>query len=388
MKKALSLLLALCMVIGCLAGCGSTTEAPAETPAETPADSTTESTTDAAPEKYEGTNVFDAIAFAKEKYPNAKVIRYANQTSTATFTQLGGGIPALVLYLAIEVPYRTEGRYRIELYPDGTLAKSLSDVITGLTTGAFDMNCYSSGNFGEFTDAFAEINVPFFFGSIEEVHDVLSAGLLDDMYARAEEDISGILFNGVSILGMRNLNNTKHVVTTPADVEGLKLRIQNDPIQIAAFEALGATITSISYSELYTSIQQKVIDGEDNPFQNLVSDKLAEVLRYTSTTNHICGLQFQMISETFWNSLSAEDQAIIDEIITESNDYAYEVVSDLQEYYGNEINSMGCEVTYLTAEQIQAFKDVMDEKGVFDQCIELMGQERWDALNSYLESVK
>lgn len=340
-----------------------------------------------AEEAYSGENAFEACEWAADKYPDAKVVRYTNNTSTGTFETNGGAIPATVLYLAANLPVETDGRYRIELYADGMLAKTVDDVVSGLKSGAFEMNCLSIGNFGSYTNAFAEMNVPFLFSSDEEVKEVLASGLQNDMCGRAEADIDGVLFKGIAPFGFREMTNNKHEIVTPDDLNGLKMRILTDPLQVAAFETMGASVTNVTYSELYTALQQGVVDGEENPFQNLVVDKLCEVQDYCTLTNHLYQMSAQVISKSFWESLSDEDKEIFERLISEAEEAGFARVDELTEYYKEECLNAGMEIRELSEEELGVFQDMMVTE-VHPKAVESMGQERWDALMAYMEAAK
>lgn len=380
MKKHISLALTGILLISLMSGCGAVSSSSNV--------ATLNNSTSAAPsatiEAYNGENAFEACDWAAENFPNAKVIRYTNNTSSGTFYNNGGSIPAEALYLAVHLPLETDGRYRLELYADGQLAKTVDDIVSGLKSGAFEMNCLTSGNFASYTNAFAEINVPFMFNSQDQMMAALDAGLEQDMLNRAEADIDGILFTGVAPLGFRQLTNNVRSIQAPADVKGLKLRTMTDPIQVAAWEALGATVTSVTYSELYTALQQGVVDGEENPFQNLVVDKLGEVQKHCTVTNHLYSLSITVVSKSWFEKLPTEDQEIISRLMKESEQAGWARVSELTDYYRSECEKTGMEILELDTAQLDAFKTVMKES-VYNACVDSMGQDRWDALNNYVK---
>ena len=136
------------------------------------------------------------------------------------------------------------------------------------------------------------------------------------------------------------------------------------------------------YSELYTALQQGVCDGEENPLQNLVVDKLAEVQKYCSMTNHLYQMSAQVISQKFWDSLSAEDQELFERLIAEAEQAGFARVEELTEYYKEECQNSGMAIRVLTEEELSVFKTLMEEK-VYPKAAESMGQERWEKLLSY-----
>lgn len=375
MKKLVCMILSVLFLVSMLTACGGDSTPDSNTVDTPPA-------SDGGYEEFAGDNALDAVEWAQQNFPNATPIRYANNTSTAAYESNGGAIPAVCFYLAKELPIRTEGRYRLEIYADGILASGVDDVIAGLLEGTFEMNSLTAGNWASYTDAFAEVNVPFLFTSYEQANAVLSAGLLDDMYAKAEADITGVLFRGINSLGFRQLTNNSRIIDSPDDVKGLKLRTLSDTIQIAAWEALGASVVTLPYSELYAGLQQGVVDGEENPAQNLWNDKLYEVQKYCTVTNHLYSTSCQVISKSFYDSMSTEDQQILEELLVEAEQVGLARIQEMDDSFLENCKNAGMEITYLTDEQSQEFKDAMDK--VYDTCIETMGQERWDKLQEYL----
>lgn len=385
MRKNAKAILAVGMIVILLAGCGGGSKAGADG-GNTPQDSKSarQEAGGGSGDVYTGISAIEACDWAADKYPDAKVIRYTNNTSSNTFDTNGGAIPAMVLHLAKELPVRTDGRYRLELYADGTLAKTVDDIVSGLKSGAFEMNCLSIGNFGDYTNAFSEMNIPFFFSNEDQVRAVLESGLKQDMCSRAEGDIEGVIFKGIAPFGFRQMTNNKKEIVTPSDLKGLKMRILTDPLQVAAFETMGASVTNVTYSELYTALQQGVVDGEENPYQNLYVDKLCEVQKYCTETNHLFQMSVQVISKSFWDGLTPEDQELFETLIAEAEEKGYERVNELNQFYKDECEKTGMQVRILTDEELAVFKTMMEES-VHTKAIDIMGQERWDKLNQYMK---
>ena len=145
------------------------------------------------------------------------------------------------------------------------------------------------------------------------------------MIERAEAD-TGLHVMYVKDQSFRQVTTSGKEVVAPADFKGLKIRTQSDPIQMAAFEALGCAVTSIPFSELYTALQQKVIDAEENPWATIYSKQFYEVQKYAVQTNHIFTCVIMLMSPDFWNSLTPEDQQIFNEVFREAQLYNREIV--------------------------------------------------------------
>lgn len=186
------------------------------------------------------------------------VIRVNSAFNSATVDETANGIAALEF--VDRVAERTNGAYEIKLFMDSQLGGSTDQIVGGLQTGAFEMCTKAVGDFGEFTDAFMPFNFPYLYSSPEVVHAIIDGPVGDRIRQDCIDDI-GIRVLAFTELGYRHVTNSKHPIKTPDDMKGLKIRTMNDPYQIAAMEALGAAVTPMSYSEVFTSLQTKVIDG-------------------------------------------------------------------------------------------------------------------------------
>lgn len=172
------------------------------------------------------------------------VIRVNSAFNSATVDETANGKAALAFVDA--VAERTNGKYEIKLFMDSQLGGSTDQVVGGLQTGAFEMCTKAVGDFGEFTDAFMPFNFPYLFSSPEVVHAVIDGPVGDRIRQDCIDDV-GIRILAFTELGYRHVTNSKHPIKTPDDMKGLKIRTMNDPYQIAAMEALGASATPMSY---------------------------------------------------------------------------------------------------------------------------------------------
>lgn len=309
---------------------------------------------------------------------NATVIRLATTSPTSAYDDVSSGTAAVDRYFIENLPERTNGRYVIEYFPDGQLASSTTDIINGVKSGAFQMSTLSVANWGEYTDAFAETNVPFLFDSFETAASVLNSGLAEQMMSQAEKDV-GVKCLLMPTIGFRQITTKNTPIHVASDLKGIKLRVQSDPIQIASFEELGVSVTNVSYNELFSAMQQGLCDGQENPPTNIFNKKFYEVQKYLTRTNHSYSVSCFFINQEFWDSLPEEDQQIFMEIAKEAEEYSRERVIELDDYFYEQLEANGMEIIDPTEEELKTFSDAMVEK-VWPMCIEVMGQERWDNL--------
>lgn len=178
----------------------------------------------------------------------------------------------------------SKGRIEVQLFANSQLGDD-TKMMTALRAGTLEMTCPSTAPIAGIDKKWMVFDFPFLFPN-EEVADKVVDGpfgqkLLDSL---SNHGIKGIAFweNGY-----RQLTNSVREVKTPADVKGLKIRTMENPVHLAAFRALGANPTPMPFGELFTSLQQRTIDGQENPLTTIYLQKFYEVQKYTTLTNHL-----------------------------------------------------------------------------------------------------
>ena len=170
-------------------------------------------------------------------------------------------------------------------------------------------------------------------------------------------DQTGIRILGYLENGMRQLTNSKHPVTCPDDMKGLKIRVMESPMYIEMFTEMGASPTPMSFAELYTALQQKTVDGQDNSYTITCVNGLYEVQDYMTELGHNFDYTPFAMSNAFYESLPQDLQQIVDECAAEAVTYDRQICIDKEADYIKTIEDGGCQLTRLTDEQRQAFRD-------------------------------
>lgn len=314
------------------------------------------------------------------------VIRLASAAPASEFAN--GGITTLGVstnYFIDEIAQRTDGRITAKLFPDGQLAKSVDEHVGGLLNGAFDVVLLNNGSWADYTNAYAGLNVPYLYFTYESAWSTLDSEIGDSWRNKAKEDV-GVYPLAFFDIGFRQLTNSTHAIVVPDDLKGVKIRAMADNVQMACWEALGAAVTPVAYAELYTALQQKLVDAQENPPSNIVSSKLYELQAYMTITNHNFTASVVTAGPVFWEALSAEDQALIQEVFIEAQNYGREKTEAFAEEFIQEISDSGVEVTRLSAEQLQLFQD--KAKTVWPMIEEQVGAEEFKELTDYVNSVQ
>lgn len=310
-------------------------------------------------------------------------IRIASSSPTTEFD--GDGTTSLgisVNYFIKEIEARTNGRITVQLFPDGQIASSTQEYIGGLQNGAFDIGILNCGSWADYTPAFAGLNIPYLYFDYETAYAVLDSEIGDSWKARAEADTTCVILGYIDI-GFRQLTSNV-AVYSPADLKGVKIRTMPDPIQMACWEALGTAVTPVPYSELYTALQQKLVDAQENPPSNIVSSKVYELQKYMVMTNHNFTATIPAASPIFWNKLSAEDQTLIRDLMVEAQNKGREQTGKLAENFIKVVDDYAStEVIYLSNDQLLAFQE--KAKTVWPMIEKQMGPEAYNQLISFVE---
>jgi tripartite ATP-independent transporter DctP family solute receptor len=157
--------------------------------------------------------------------------------------------------------------------------------------------------------AFGVLNLPYLFTSRKQWYDLLDGPLGTDLLARLETH--GLVGLGYPENGIRHITNNIRPITKPEDVKGIKIRVMPSPVFIATFKALGGLPSAIPWAELYSALQQGVVDAQENPIVNIYGSKFYEVQKFLSLTGHTYDPNIYFINKKFFDALPKENQAVI-----------------------------------------------------------------------------
>ena len=203
----------------------------------------------------------------------------------------------------------TGGRYEVEIYGNNALGAE-GEFNEGVKMGTIE--CCITGNImGDQFPALYAADFPWLFDDVKEASKICNSDELQAAFQKAFDSCNMIL-KGNSINGNRCVSNNVHPINTLADLKGIKLRVPEAAHYIANFKALGATTVTMPLSEVFTALQQGTIEGQENPPTTLLTNGWYEVQPYLAMTNHQISTNFVVFNKDFYNSMSAEDQAVVD----------------------------------------------------------------------------
>ena len=304
-------------------------------------------------------------------------LRMASVVSQNELNERKTGMAAGLMTWIDTVQQESGGSITIDLYPDSQLASGTDAIVNGITSGAFEVAHFTTSNWGEYSNAFAELNVPYLFSNYDEVDKILEGDIGQQMKDRLEQDVSGIKPLTYLFIGFRNVTASKPVQTVD-DMKGLKIRTMNDKLQIAAMEAMGCAVTSVPISELYSALQTKMVDAEENPLSTIYSNKFYEVNPYCCLTNHSYTSTFVFMNKGAYEKLSDNQKAAVEKANEAALAASQEAAGSADEEYKKLLTDAGMTIYEPTAEEMKGFQDAASS--CWDQAKEIMGQERYDAL--------
>lgn len=224
------------------------------------------------------------------------------------------------------VEEKSGGELQVTIFPQGQLGGE-RDLAEGVRMGTIEIGSASPGNMSGFVPELELFGVPFLFKTRKQVYAALD-GEVGEYFNKILLD-KGFVNLGYWEVGFRNMTNNVRPVKTPEDMKGLKVRVQESKIKMELIKSLGAIPTPIPFGELYSALQQKVVDGQENPIATIYSMKFYEVQKYLSLTHHTYEPALVFANPKWFNGLSPEHQKVLREAAQEASAYQRAKLAEL-----------------------------------------------------------
>ena len=274
----------------------------------------------------------------------------------------------------------TQGKVKVEVYPNSQLYKDKEEM-EALQLGAVQMLAPSLAKFGPLgVKEFEVFDLPFIFNDYDDLHKVTKGpagkALLDKL---APKGILGLAYwdNGFKSFSANS------PMKTPADLKGKKLRIQNSKVLEEQMRTIKAIPQMLAFSEVYQALQTGVVDGAENPISNFYTQKMHEVQKYMTITDHGYLGYAVIVNKKFWDGLPADIRTQLETALVEATDYANTIAMDMNKKDLESVKASGkTAVTTLTPEERAAFKTAMVP--VHDKMASRIGKE---TIESFYQAV-
>ncbi|MBN2285116.1 MAG: DctP family TRAP transporter solute-binding subunit [Tissierellales bacterium] len=270
---------------------------------------------------------------------------------------------------------KTEGRYVVDFYPSDQLAAG--NIIKGLESvqmGATDIDMRSSIIYSTIDPKFSIPLMPWLIPSYEEADAALEGAGGEMLFDLLRQNGVEPLAFGES--GYRQITNSKTPIQSIADMNNLKIRVPSMKMFISLFTTLGADPTSINFGELFAALQQRTVDGQENPPDVIASAKIQEAQKYMTIWNASYDPIIMVASQSFWATLNETDQKIFADAAVEAMAYQKELARAKNEELVEEFKA-NMEIIELTPEQMAEFR--VAAQPVYDEYEELVGIEILEA---------
>jgi tripartite ATP-independent transporter DctP family solute receptor len=279
-----------------------------------------------------------------------KTIKFANQNA------VGRPIVQGMEKFKEIVEKQSGGKIKVNVFPGGALGSDQANV-SAIQGGALEMAAMNSGIFASQVKDFAVFDFPFMFASGKEADVVVDGAFGKKMHAKLEE--KGLVGLGYYELGFRHMSNSKRAINKVSDIDGLKLRVIPNPINVDWVKALGANPTPLPFPELYAALEQKAVDGQENPVATINGAKLYEVQKNLALTGHQYNPQSVVISKKFWDTLSAAEKKIVSDAVAESSKFQRSTARALETGTLEGLKKNGMAVTTLPDSEMAILREKM-----------------------------
>jgi TRAP-type transport system periplasmic protein len=254
------------------------------------------------------------------------------------------------------VEAKSGGKLKVNLFPAGQLGNDAFHV-SGMQGGTIEMHVLNSGIMAAQAKEFAVFDFPFIFASEAIADKVVDGPFGKKMHSKLEA--SGMVGLGYWELGFRNMTNSKRPLNKVEDIADLKIRVIPNPINLDWVRALGANPTPLPFPEVYGALENKAIDGQENPVPTIKGAKLFEVQKHLALTKHVYNPQSVLVSKKFWDTLSADEKKVLTDATAEAGLFQRQtnraaIGRDLED-----LKKSGMQVTEFSAAETAKFVDKM-----------------------------
>lgn len=274
---------------------------------------------------------------------------------------------------------KSGGKINIQVFPNeqlssGNQAKGIENVQMGIV----EASMHSSIIYSVLDPRFSAPSMPWLIPDFESV-DKAFAGKAGEMVKEIART-KGIEPIGFMENGFRQITNSVRAIHTPEDMKNMKIRVPSMKLYMDLFSDLGADPTAMNIGEVFTSLQQRTIDGQENPISVIHSRKFHEVQKYLTICNYSYDPYIVGVNRRFWDGLQQEAKDILLSTLEEASSYQVQLTRDTEKKQIEEIKASGTEVNFLTAEEITLFQE--NVKGIYEKYEPEYGKDLLDAFRN------
>ena len=257
-----------------------------------------------------------------------------------------------------EVDKLSGGRMKIRAFGAASLGSDVQ-MQQALIGGAQEMMVGSTATLVGITKEMALWDTPFLFNNVQEADAVLDGPVGTKVKTKLEE--KGLVGLVYWENGFRNLTNNKRAVAKLEDLDGIKLRVMQNNVFLDSFKTLGANAIPLPFSELFSALETKAVDGQENPFNTILSSKFSEVQKYLTVTNHVYSPWIVTVSKKFWDGLSPAEKKVLMDAAVKSRDFERKDTRDEAAKALADLKGKGMQINELSATEVGRMRDKLTQ---------------------------
>ena len=253
-----------------------------------------------------------------------------------------------------------------------------------LIGGAQEMMVGSTATLVGITKEMALWDTPFLISNAKEADALLDGPVGDKIRAKLQD--KGLVGLAYWENGFRNLTNSKRAINKVEDLEGIKLRVMQNNVFLNSFKTLGANAVPMAFSELFSALETNTVDGQENPFNTILSSKFYEVQKYMTVTNHVYSLWIVLVSKKWWDQLSKDEQKILSDAAKLSRDFERKDTRDEASRAVADLKAKGMQVNELPPAESARMRDKLTR--VYAQIGADIGMDLWNEAQAELVKIR
>lgn len=250
---------------------------------------------------------------------------------------------------------RSGGKLKVQEYPSNQLGNELQQQ-SALQGGVQEMSAPATTSLAGIVKEFGLIDFPFAVANYAQADALLDGPFGQALISKLPE--KGLVALGYWDLGFRNVTNSRRPITKPEDLEGVKIRVIPNPVFLETFKAFKANPVPMPFAELYGALESKAVDGQENPFSVILSNKFYEVNKYVSATNHVYAANIILVSKKFWDRLSPAEQKIMQDAANEARGYQRQVSRAAAQKAVAELKAKGMQYNEVSPAEQARMRDI------------------------------
>ena len=281
---------------------------------------------------------------------------------------------------AEEVAKASDGKLKVRTFGAASLGSD-DQMQSALIGGAQEMMVGSTATLVGITKEMAVWDTPFLFSSAEQADAVLDGPVGRQVMDKLEE--KGLVGLVYWENGFRNLTNNTRPISKLEDFSGVKLRVMPNPVFLDTFKLMGANAVPLPFSELFTALETKAVDGQENPFNTILSSKFYEVQKYLTVTNHVYSPWIVTVSKRWWDGLSQTEQNILMEAAKKARDFERQDTREEAARALAELKDKGMQINEVDPAEVQRMRE--QAAPAIQKVVDTVGQQLFDQVQAEAE---